>query len=540
MASIGFVNADVPDTVEQSQTSLRPKKIFFGVFFDGTGNNMIQKSAAANFKKKQQQQARKEARAAWGQSHTMKEAAAKSREASERGQMWETQLNDSLNRRYGSNATDGQPKEGSDYSNVAYLHSVYKAMSAAQYQQLRRDSDVWRYNIYVEGAGKDELNDNTFLQDAANAKGSGFGGGATGVTALVSKAVAMVMTMLAGFKLNSDDELHFDVVGFSRGAACARLFAHLVARDDGQPLPTEKDFGRFMAKGYYKNGFLKFLNEFDARRSVDFLGIYDTVSSVGLTYDGNVDDYGLYSPAEARVLHTFHLCAMDEFRNHFGLTGIGDAARKGDNAEIFIPGCHSDVGGGYISGDETFILDYPLRMFTSSPNSPVGTRETLDGKAEVLRRLGWFDPDKEGYDLTDHNLRHYVEVTRRVKGGYGRIPLQMMAERARTFAKREMFDAGQQRLAVNTGDKILADLSGRMLAMARTQKGRRWFYPDGDGDYCYRNLRTAYLHFTSTDRILSLHSAIVHGYSMMGDTICRYLYKGNRGDQTRTFVCNYD
>ncbi len=43
MATIGVVNADIPKTHSSMNTIKRPKKIYFGVFFDGTSNNMIQK-----------------------------------------------------------------------------------------------------------------------------------------------------------------------------------------------------------------------------------------------------------------------------------------------------------------------------------------------------------------------------------------------------------------------------------------------------------------------------------------------------------------
>ena len=58
-----------------------------------------------------------------------------------------------------------------------------------------------------------------------------------------------------------------------------------------------------------------------------------------------MDCYGLYSPTLAHVLNTCHICALDEFRANFALSDIGKAAD--DNIELFLPGCHSDIGGGY-------------------------------------------------------------------------------------------------------------------------------------------------------------------------------------------------
>ena len=54
---------------------------------------------------------------------------------------------------------------------------------------------------------------------------------------------------------------------------------------------------------------------------------------------------------EDKIKSIFHICAMDEYRENFALTNVGKEV--GANAlEIYIPGCHSDIGGGYYDGDE--------------------------------------------------------------------------------------------------------------------------------------------------------------------------------------------
>ena len=113
--------------------------------------------------------------------------------------------------------------------------------------------------------------------------------------------------------------------------------------------------------------------------TVDFLGIYDTVSAIGFLkeendkvnklrtaflynpdfwgnfHQENAKAYGLYSPKLPKVLSSCHICAMDEFRANFALTDIGSAATDKNNIELFIPGCHSDIGGGYTKNSKTEI-----------------------------------------------------------------------------------------------------------------------------------------------------------------------------------------
>ena len=50
MATIGEVGAYGPDIFEANNTSRLPLKLVFGVFFDGTSNNMIQSEVAKRIK----------------------------------------------------------------------------------------------------------------------------------------------------------------------------------------------------------------------------------------------------------------------------------------------------------------------------------------------------------------------------------------------------------------------------------------------------------------------------------------------------------
>jgi hypothetical protein len=127
-------------------------------------------------------------------------------------------------------------------------------------------------------------------------------------------------------------KVRISVFGFSRGAAQARVFCNWLkdALDDDMTLAG-------------------------VPVSVDFLGIFDTVASVGLAqsamfFEGHggwgqerflrIPDY---------VKQTLHLVSAHEVRGSFPLDVVGD---RPNSVELVYPGVHSDVGGGYPPGEQ--------------------------------------------------------------------------------------------------------------------------------------------------------------------------------------------
>ncbi|UIK01571.1 DUF2235 domain-containing protein (plasmid) [Rhizobium leguminosarum] len=80
---------------------------------------------------------------------------------------------------------------------------------------------------------------------------------------------------------------------------------------------------------------------------IHFMGVWDTVSSVGWIANPLSIPYSTSNP---NVLHIRHAVAIDERRAFFRTNLIGHP-RPGqpsrDIEEVWFPGCHSDVGGGY-------------------------------------------------------------------------------------------------------------------------------------------------------------------------------------------------
>lgn len=414
------------------------------------------------------------------------------------------------------------------YSNIAILHSL------ADVNRINKDDKSLNYKLYIEGTGANDIAHTDGVKNEGNINGLGFGLGKTGVTALVSKAMKYVYEYISINKshLNVDTKYKFYLFGFSRGATCARLFAHTVSRDlDKATLPREGEFGEDTSKvqliyrkynddnkvkskipfknnstkriPFMETNFVKGLTINRENVSVEFLGIYDTVSSIGFlkqkdgwtnslswgyrifpwnNYNGNFHyqntyDYGLYSPYNKRVKYTCHICAADEFRENFALVSIGKIGEKNEmprGCEYIIPGCHSDVGGGYVSGTQMDHVLYKFKprkfehllksnklfemsgfpylrllkerakLIVGSPFDANADKNELN--SETLDKLGWINDYKKKNDSKKDNNSNakklnkegkpytlrYAEWPNEIKfkrfsnGGYSNIPLGMM------------------------------------------------------------------------------------------------------------------
>lgn len=133
--------------------------------------------------------------------------------------------------------------------------------------------------------------------------------------------------------------LYISIFGFSRGATQARAFANwlqtLCWLDAQLCGATRMSLGGFPVE-------------------FDFLGIFDTVASVGVgnTVAGE-NGHGAWADAEDSLrvpagLKCLHLVAAHEIRRSFPLDSISvNGAVPAGCKEVVVPGVHSDIGGGY-------------------------------------------------------------------------------------------------------------------------------------------------------------------------------------------------
>ncbi|HDT4049709.1 T6SS phospholipase effector Tle1-like catalytic domain-containing protein [Enterobacter bugandensis] len=144
------------------------------------------------------------------------------------------------------------------------------------------------------------------------------------------------------------------VYGFSRGAAAARAFVNWLS--ELLPVPT--------GKGEKPEQCLM-VDELKIPVSVEFLGLLDTVASVGVAHvapvaEGHMSwaDNTQELPNEKTygglIKNCVHLVSSHEQRLCFPLDSIrrADGQYPANSKEIVYPGMHSDIGGGYPPGDQ--------------------------------------------------------------------------------------------------------------------------------------------------------------------------------------------
>lgn len=287
-----------------------------------------------------------------------------------------------------------------DESNVSRLQEHVKEKSAGYKHHIC---------LYVEGIGT-RNHDSDVLR--ANALGQ-YGG--AGVKDRVDKgirmAVAAVVRALAKDEGAHIDRLTLDTFGFSRGAAAARYCVYRASNDEDGGWFGSDWFGLPTALGRLRHSVAKF--------DVNAVGLFDTVSSYGVDHTDDVAELKLDAIRVAEAV--YHLAAGNEYRKNFSLTNVDSAGGKGE--EFFLPGAHSDIGGGYVDNDkEDKTLDEGLA--------------TAD-VADFLVNGGWFTSRELAYTeierVKSEGQEYYVgrkAWLRRngISNRYSYIPLHMMAD----------------------------------------------------------------------------------------------------------------
>jgi uncharacterized protein (DUF2235 family) len=135
------------------------------------------------------------------------------------------------------------------------------------------------------------------------------------------------------------------IFGFSRGAYTARALAGMLHKvgllTQGNDELISFAWDKFKNEDN-KELAQKFKDTFSRPVRVHFLGLWDTVSSVGWAWDPKHLPYTQNNPSVDIVRH---LVALDERRAYFVQNLWGTVPT--DVEQLWFPGVHGDVGGGY-------------------------------------------------------------------------------------------------------------------------------------------------------------------------------------------------
>ncbi|HEX8268461.1 MAG TPA: DUF2235 domain-containing protein [Flavobacterium sp.] len=355
--------------------------------------------------------------------------------------------------------------------------------------------------IYIDGIGTEERQqDSKKLGGAFGTGPTGVKGkvriGCEKVAATVKKQVdktgAVKVTMLT-----------LDVFGFSRGAAAARNFVHEVGRAAhksklqtivvGRSAITQRQdsegnvtsLEELPAWGLLGQELKKKGIKVDALR-VRFLGLFDTVSSysryfsVSPNFGNDIKELHLNHIGHARTI--IHFTAQDEHRENFSLTHVPMGIEKS------FPGVHSDIGGSYKDGPEV------IKQLETSWT----TRTKLDVFARKLIEDGWYKEHE--LSITATNLFLALKGTReRVTNTYSYIPLQFMADIG--ISKGIPFRTAvlENKYSINK-DALLLRVKKRLKTYIFDGGPAYVFVPNSElpEQKDLRDLRNKYLHWSST------------------------------------------
>ncbi len=178
--------------------------------------------------------------------------------------------------------------------------------------------------------------------------------------------------VIAGYRFamryHNDGDRIF-MFGFSRGAFTARFLARMIGTvgllskgneemvpfayrtyqeyelGTGSKFKTAQEAEQYMTS--FKTTFCR------ARTKIHFLGLFDTVNSVGLFDNPFAKKKYLPSVLETAI-HVRHAVAIDERRCKFKVALLQQESRLAsckheDIKEVFFPGAHGDIGGGWLA-----------------------------------------------------------------------------------------------------------------------------------------------------------------------------------------------
>lgn len=332
-----------------------------------------------------------------------------------------------------------RPGQGSYTNGLTNIARMWNAL----------DEEGKEIAVYIEGMGTARDQDDSI-------KGFAFGEGPYGIKPRVHGAFAAIQKAVK----NSDSDaqlpalVQLNVFGFSRGAASARYFVHLV---NAEPQ-------RFKNVDKWEN----------VKVSVGFVGLFDTVSGLGWSSNDDVAELHLnFEPNYAYKV--FHLIAGDEYRRHYPVTTIASAiglrviSEHSNHAmgyELRIPGAHSNVGGSYLATEvETHDFSYAMQNF--------------------IYDQGWYTPEQR---VGPRSLTH----ERTVLGQYEYIPLILMIEMARKYCTTP-FPA---KLTTEPEQPPLVFLLNKMRQAMAQEKETTWDLNKRLSEKDARMIRAHFLHIS--------------------------------------------
>ena len=264
--------------------------------------------------------------------------------------------------------------------------------------------------VYIEGVGtRDNMPDSIWAKATGSNKPTetGFSYG--------DKLQKGVDFMNDFCDAHPNDDIELFVFGFSRGATLARNFVKLAL--------------------------------VVSNIRIKFLGIYDTVVSLAFSKpkihftDQEMD----------RMDQILHLTAINETRKYFPLTTL--LVNNGSSAlvnientytakvkEVFVPGAHSDLGGGYLFDAENLYLNKIKKSVSALTNDLNSAKNTVKDHFANDQHLVWSDLLGDNIDFEGTTSSAYLVTNRdSVNIDIIRVYFEVMAAYTNLFENNIIF-----------------------------------------------------------------------------------------------------
>ena len=266
----------------------------------------------------------------------------------------------------------------------------------------------------------------------------------------------------------TDDSIH--LIGFSRGAFTARSVGGMIARcglidlspEAGVPPDQGWDEVRDCFAMYRRKPRTEGSEPLPGRKravAIHFIGVWDTVGARGIPNEfgtiGMLDDekYGFHDTELSKAVeHARHALALDERRQTFSPTLWSRQWPGQTVTQVWVPGVHGDVGGGY---PETELSDGPLAwMIEEARGLGIGFRE--DACTRLTHR-----PDGQLHDSVTgifRRLRQRPRAAPRIREADDVHPSVLersaafMNGQATYWANRELTEGGSVECAIPAND----------------------------------------------------------------------------------------
>jgi len=190
---------------------------------------------------------------------------------------------------------------------------------------------------------------------------------------------------------------HVFLFGFSRGAYTVKALCSLIYMfgviERGNGILVEYAVALFTNRSQRNKEVSKgFQETFGRDIDLHFVGLFDTVSSVGWAYDPLSLPYTWENPD---IKTGRHAISIDERRCFFRQNHWGSGEEHQDIKEVWFPGVHSDIGGGYPE-EESHLSKIALQWMMNEAES-AGLLVDQEEKKKILGGTAeYVGPDAKG------------------------------------------------------------------------------------------------------------------------------------------------